>query len=414
VLRPRDLLHEAVYGLVDRPVRSLLTALGVVFGVAAVIAMMAIGEGGRRQTEKLAESLGLTRIIVTNRDFEPDDPIQEEAERSSQGLRLLDGAYIASISEDIRGFGGRRDTNATEVVPRVGDEPPPVIGVDASYLDHAGLETVHGRLFDEQEHARGEARVVLGYGAARMLFGREAPLGKHIRADGVWLEVVGVVRQRIAGGSAISGFEMADRNREIYIPLQTALKRFRVRNSEPELHELELHVSDESLVLPMAELIDRSMLRLHGNVRDFELEVPLEKIQQNRSTQRIFNLVMVLIASISLLVGGIGIMNVMLSSVLERTAEIGVRRAVGATRANITRQFLGEAALVSLLGGIAGTVLGYGSSLVVRRLTEWPTAVSAESVLVAVGISVAVGVVFGWWPARRAAKLSPVVALRHD
>ena len=414
-MQPRVVFSEALLGLRQRPGRSLLTTLGIVFGVAAVIAMMAIGEGGRRQTLALAESMGLSRVIIRPILVEGTPAEIEDAQRLSQGLRVQDGVALARISDRISSYGARREVRVMELVPRVEREPPGVYGIDSNYLDASGLVRVHGRLFSEEDHHQAGAVALIGRGAARQLFGDDrAAVGADLRVNGVWFKVVGVLAQDLAGSRKLEGFEMSDMNREILVPLNAARTRFDVAEGSHEISELVIDLASEADVAGMTGVLDRALLRLHGGVRDFRIEVPLVLLQQSQETQRVFNLVMVLIASISLLVGGIGIMNVMLSSVLERTREIGVRRAVGATRRDIVEQFLAEATLVSMIGGVVGVVVGFAGAFAVARATGWTTAVSFPSVLVAVGISGTVGIVFGWWPAQRAAALAPTEALRHD
>ncbi len=415
-----DLLLDGLHGLIDHPLRSALTGLGIVFGVAAVIAMLSIGEGAQREAQAMISLLGLHQVIVEARPIEGESEDAIEKRRSTLGLRLLDGDALLEALPQLRAVGGRKRLKAEDLLPRPVD--PTLItveGVDAGFLHAAGLDLVAGRRLLEEDDAERAAVCVLGIGAARLLFGSSDVVGKQVRVDRVWLDVVGVVRQPTYGTRPVEGMEMEDRNLRVFLPLGTVLGRFEKewKAGEPaptELDEQILRVREGEDIEGVADVAEVTLLRLHHDVRDFRVVVPLALLEQSRQTQALFNLVMGLIAGISLLIGGIGIMNIMLAGVVERTREIGVRRALGARMRDVELLFLVESTTISLVGGLVGIVLGLISASIIASATGWTTAVSGSSLALSAGISALVGIVFGTWPAMRAARMDPVQALRHD
>ena len=415
-----ELLIDGLRGLVDHPLRSALTGLGIVFGVAAVIAMLSIGEGAQREAQAMISLMGLQQVLIEAKPVEGDSEEAIEKRRASVGLSIRDGLALAASLPQLEAVGGRKDLKFEDLLPKP-DDPTLLAaeGVDAGFLEAAGLELVQGRRLlpsDEDDRA---AVAVLGIGAARLLFGTDEVVGEQIRLDRVWLTVVGVVRQPTYKNRGVEGLELEDRNLRMYVPLQTALGRFEAQLKEgepvpPQLDALILRVRDKDSISGVAKVAERTLLRLHHDVKDFRVVVPLALLEQSRQTQGLFNLVMGLIAGISLLVGGIGIMNIMLAGVVERTREIGVRRALGARMRDIELLFLVESTTISLLGGLAGIVLGLGAAAAIGQATGWTTAVSGGALVLSAGISALVGIVFGTWPAMRAARMDPVQALRHD
>ncbi len=302
-----------------------------------------------------------------------------------------------------------------ELVPVPGDDTDiRVLGADPAYVAAAGLELLDGRPLTELDEQDRTLVCLVGTSAARALFGTRSPLGERVRVDDVWLTVVGLTQPPGGGakGVDVDGIDVDDRSWDLVIPLSTSLMRFEHSGMESELSEIQVALERVEDVVGHTALARRILLRLHREQEDFDMVVPLELLEQSRAQQRIFNLVMGLIAGISLLVGGIGIMNIMLASVLERTREIGVRLAVGARPADIRLLFLTESAMISLAGGILGVFAGTAISQLVASFTGWSTAVSIEAVLVATLVSAAEGVIFGYVPANRASRLPPVTALR--
>jgi putative ABC transport system permease protein len=324
-----------------------------------------------------------------------------------------------------------------------------LVGVDTAYLRLQNLRLAEGASFTAQQVATGAPVAIIGHGVRTRFFTRDAPLGGRLKVGDVWLTVVGVLEDRQVAGETATRLGIRDANMDVYVPLSTTLLRYRNRarvtssdierasraqqnnqssaDAVPEdeearaerrnyhqLDKLIVHVDEASAVPAVAELLQRMLARRHNQVVDFEITVPELLLQQEQRTKTIFNVVLGAIASISLIVGGIGIMNIMLATVLERIREIGVRRAVGATRRDVLAQFLGEAVMISLAGGLLGILTGAGLSLGIQRLAGIQTIVSPMSVVVAFGVSVAVGLLFGIVPAWRAAQQDPVVCLRYE
>jgi putative ABC transport system permease protein len=252
---------------------------------------------------------------------------------------------------------------------------------------------------------------VLGAGIKRDLFYFRDPLGARVKIGDDWFTVVGVMEHKLAGGAEMAGNDM---NQQIYIPLSTSLQRFTLDPFESEIDRIVARVGEPERVREAANIIQTTLARRHSNAADYQISIPEELLRQRQQTQRIFNIVMGCIAGISLLVGGIGIMNIMLASVLERTREIGIRRAIGATRKDIMGQFLVEAALLSFLGGMIGIILGWSMSYVITLYAGWKTIVSIFSVILAFGVSATVGILFGFYPARQAALMDPIESLRYE
>ncbi|MCK4716113.1 MAG: FtsX-like permease family protein, partial [Candidatus Marinimicrobia bacterium] len=243
------------------------------------------------------------------------------------------------------------------------------------------------------------------------LFPLEDALGKYIKIENHWFMVVGVLQYQPV---SVAGNIEVNLNAHVFIPVQTALVRFRRSPNKSELDKIIVQINDGKYVVSSADFIDRILFRRHNEENNYKLIVPEQLLRQSEETQKIFNIVMGAIAGISLLVGGIGIMNIMLASVLERTREIGIRRSLGATKLDIRNQFLAEAMILSLIGGVIGILIGYGLTFIVTFYSDWETAVSLWSVILSFGVSSMVGILFGYYPAKKAAELSPIEALRHE
>ncbi len=413
----RELLREGWQGVRAHQVRSFLSALGILFGVAAIIAILGIGEGARQEQERLIGQLGILNLIVRTVEFPPDaKEAKEEARRVSVGLSLRDVRALRASLPSARSVGGMRVLRTPDIVPRLPEgEQVRVLGADPDYLASSRLRLVAGRGLDAQDEARAAAVCLLGPTARTHLFGGRPAIGAWVRVGAVWLRVVGVVVEPGFGGARPSASGDPDRrDRDIIVPLNTALTRFDQDPSEPELTELVVTVGSTAEVEGHAAVTTRALDRLHRSAADTTVVVPQRLLQQSQAQQRIFNVFMAMIAGISLLVGGIGIMNILLASVMERTREIGIRLAVGATPRDIQGLFLAESALISLLGGGLGIVAGLLLTVAVGRLTGWATAASPQAVLFAAGLSMLEGLIFGWIPARQASRMSPAVAVRHN
>ena len=293
---------------------------------------------------------------------------------------------------------------------------PDVIGVLPNYTDIYALTLLEGRFFDEEENLRSAPVCVLGEGTKVNLLGYGSGVGKYIKVNEVWLRVIGVMAPAATAEADIEGIEADDRNNLIIAPLNSVMRRFEDNNSylKDEIDGIFLRVETGSDPIETAEIVRAILTSTHNSAGDFGVIVPAGLLAQQRQQQQIFEIVMICIASISLLIGGIGIMNIMLATVLERTREIGIRRAVGARQSDIVRQFLIEAVLISIVGGLIGVAAGFGGSQIISLIAEWPTVVSIFSIIVAFGVSVAVGLLFGIYPAVQAAKLDPIEAIRYE
>ncbi len=412
----RDLTLEGLDGLAAHRVRSMLSTLGILFGVAAIIGILSIGEGARREQERMISQLGILNFQIQARDLdEEDDDTRKEILRKSQGLSLRDVEALQVELPDAQHIGGMVEINVKDIVPR----PPEgakinVMGAQPSYLKGTNLVLISGRRLTALDEERVTQVALVGRTVARDIFRTENVLGKRLRLGSVWVTIVGIVSD--AAGEqdiTIEGIDLRDRNRDIILPLRSARLRFDRKDQAPELDEIQVAVGSPGHVLGHSMLARAIVDRLHREQPDTTWVVPIELLTQSREQQRIFNLVMGLIAGISLFIGGIGIMNIMLASVLERTREIGIRLAVGATPWDIRMLFLSEASLISLLGGILGVGAGYGISASVAAFTGWTTAVPVWAVALAAFLSMAEGVIFGLLPAQHAARLPPVVAIRN-
>ncbi len=403
-------VQMAVTGLKDHRVRTFLTTLGVVFGVAAVISMLSISEGAKSEALSQFESLGIDNIVVLHKDL-PETHGAKEAAPFSPGLSRADAHALANLTPAIAGVVPMAVSEQTVMgqqqlqVSVVGTTPElPVVRRDL---------LLAGRFFTAFENQEAVRVAVIGSGLTRELCGLAEPVGSFVKIAGRWYEIIGV----LAGGSAGEDDEdglLRSTERDIYIPLSCALVRGERKHWDRELDRMIIQVPDVEMLGPVAEVTERLLARRHQDAPDYEIIVPLELIRQRQATQRIFTLIMGAIAGISLLVGGIGIMNIMLASVLERTREIGIRLAMGATRSNILRQFLVEAAAVSIIGGLMGIVLGVSLAWIISASAGWVTVVSPISIILAFGVSAAVGITFGYVPARRAAALNPIECLRYE
>jgi len=399
--------------------RSILTALGVIFGVCSVIAMLSIGEGAGWEAQQQLKLLGRDNIII--KSIKPPEEEVANVERGrliNYGLTYKDAERIATtipavkvvvpmkrMDKDVY-FGARRVTSQ-------------IVGTVPWYPDIANFHVARGHFLTFTDMARKNNVCALGEGIAKKLFTYMDPLGRAVKVGPDYYRVVGVMEQRatLKKGSA------DDLNLDIYIPLTTARERYSDINvritsgtfqvERVELRQITVTVNDVKNVPTTAKIIRQLLKRFHKKV-DYEIVVPLDLLHQAQKTKRIFSVVLGSIAAISLLVGGIGIMNIMLASVTERTREIGIRRALGAKRKDIILQFLVETVVLSAGGGVLGLIFGVVIPLLVTLFADMRTIITLWSLILAFGISVAIGVIFGLYPASRAANMDPIEALRHE
>jgi putative ABC transport system permease protein len=407
-----EYLRSASGDLVRHKLRTLLTMLGIIFGVGAVISMLSIGAGAQAEALELIDSMGLRNIIVRDRPME-DDELYTLREKSL-GLSLQDLAGLRAVAPDLVTGSARKRIRAGQTLSGSGRSRGQVLGVSREYFDLYNLELQQGSLFDDVE-ARGFRRVcVLGSQARRDLFAYLDPIGEAVKVNDVWFTVIGTLRPQNLARESFEGVELESSDSSIFIPVTAALKMFPETPLASELDEIVLQVAPGASMATHTLLVSKVLADLHGGEADFTVVVPEQLLEQSSRTRRIFNVVMGGIAGISLLVGGIGIMNIMLASVLERTREIGVRRAVGARPRDILAQFLWESVLISGLGGCLGVALGFSIAAGVSLLSEWNTVITGFSIALAFGFSLSVGLIFGTYPALSAARLDPIDALRYE
>jgi putative ABC transport system permease protein len=395
--------------------RSLLTMLGMIFGVAAVVAMLSIGAGAQQEVMAFIEQLGVRNLIVEAREA-PDDQTLQKIRKLSAGLTFQDFRVIQANLEGISATTARKRFTPTKLLPKPQGDAPILYGVSPAYATIANLRVVSGRMFDDGETAAAAPVAVLGEAAAAALFGTDDPIGRYVKVNDQWFQVVGVAGPQLTVQSDVAGIPAQDRNNLIYVPLYSAI--FRLEDGQTrrkdEIDGIYLQMQQGQDITAAAALL-RGLLNVsHREAGDFTIVSPAELLAEQRRTQRIFEMVMVAIASISLLVGGIGIMNIMLASVMERTREIGVRRAIGAKRRDVIRQFLIETTIISLAGGVMGVLTGVGLSQLIGYAAGWSTIVTTWSIVLAFLVSVAIGLIFGLYPAARAAALDPVKALHYE
>jgi putative ABC transport system permease protein len=411
-------LPDLAFGLenlASHKLRSLLTMLGMIFGVAAVVAMLSIGAGAQQKVMAFIEQLGVRNLIVEAKEARNEQELQK-VRKNSQGLTLSDYQIIRQNMPSIAEATPRKRFTPTKLLPKPQQDTPVVYGVEPNYLEIGHLRVTEGRFFDASDNASSAPVCVLGAAAKDSLFGASQGVGEYIKLNEVWCHVIGIVAPQLAPESDVSGVRTEDMNNLVYAPLNSVLYRLEDSQSwlKDEIDGLYLHLASADTSVTDAEVVRGILNSTHHEAGDFSVIVPAELLAQQKRTEQLFNTVMVAIASISLLVGGIGIMNIMLAAILERTREIGVRRAIGARRWDIIRQFVIEATLISFAGGLLGVVLGFAMSQLIAWLAGWSTVVTIESILLAFLVSISVGLIFGIYPAVKAARLDPVEAIRYE
>ncbi len=443
-------LSTAVEAVQHNKVRAALTSLGILFGVASVISMLAIGKGAEQEILAQMRLLGTNNIVVTpvveQKEGQVKDEKREQPRKFTPGLRYADAQAIGAVIPNVEAASGEIVLNT--IVTREGrHRSAKLVGVDTSYFRIMNLPFAEGAPFTAGQVSSGLLVAVIGHGVRSRFFTQAEPIGQSIKVGQNWLTVVGVLADRQVSGQNAQRLGIRDANMDVYVPAPTMLLRYRnralvtqaeieaaskmnvstanetvvddpeVQSEKRNMNQLDriiVRVTEARFVPGVAEVMQRMLARRHNGVVDFEVVVPELLLRQEQRTRTIFNVVLGAIASISLIVGGIGIMNIMLASILERIKEIGVRRALGATQQDILFQFLAEAILISVAGGVAGILLGGAFSYAIERLAGIHTIVSGLSVLVAFGVSFSVGLAFGIVPAHRAAQQDPITCLRYE
>lgn len=405
--------RAAFANLYAQKMRTLLTALGIVFGVGSVIGMLSIGAGAREESLQFIENLGVRNILVESRPATSAEELQQRR-RVSPGLTERDIRVLEANLEGMEVLSPRRSLHPARVLPKPAGAIPDMHGVRPAYAAIHNLGIHEGRFFTDGENEGSAAVCVLGQAAKQAMLGFGAGVGKQVKVNDTWLQVVGVLADRATDGGL--DVKSLDRTNAIFIPVNTFKYRFwdSSRFLKDELDGVDVRMKPEGDSVAAAKVVTAVLASTHRGAEDFTVTIPAALLAQQQRTQTIFTYVMVAIAAISLLVGGIGIMNIVLATVLERTREIGIRRAVGARRGDIVRQFLTESILISMAGGVLGIGCGLLIAWVIAQAAEWKTIVTTSSVLIAFGVSVSIGVLFGIYPAMKAAEIDPIEALRYE
>ena len=448
--------RTALEAVAHNRLRAGLTSLGILFGVASVIAMLAIGKGAESEILEQMRLLGSNNILIRpyveqEEGDAADEGQSKQAKRFTPGLTYLDADAIARTVPGLDAVSAEVVVNSS--ITREGRRRSGrIVGVDSTYFRLLNMPLAAGKQFNAEQMAQGSPVAIIGAGVRTRFFTTEDPIGRPIKVGEVWLTVVGVLADRQVAGENAERLGLRDVGMDVFVPLQTMLGRFRnraqitqrdieaaaraqgqegvivlgaqeeqpseetkqERSNTNQLDRIVVRVNEAQHVSQAADVIRRMLARRHNGVVDYEITVPELLLKQEQRTRTIFNVVLGAIASISLIVGGIGIMNIMLASILERIREIGVRRALGATQRDILAQFLAEAVMISVAGGVAGILTGAGLSFGIEHFAGIRTLVSVLSVVVAFGVSLTVGLVFGIVPAWRAAQQDPVVCLRYE
>lgn len=444
-------LNAAFEAVFINKFRSVLTALGIIFGVAAVIAMMAIGNGAQQEILEQMKMVGVNNIVITAK-IDPQqqtqqssgDDSEQQTESSktkfSPGLSMMDAKSIQEIIPGIERISPEVVYTAT-VIKDGERRDAKFSGVTPDFFHVFSLELEEGKMFNEHQMTNGAPVCIIGPDIKTRFFKTENPIDKKIKCGGVWLTVVGVLKSRYISKNATQDLGVSEFNNTIFSPINTLLIRYMDRSqatssnedmffsfgdfaissssssgtdSKNQLDKIVVQMKTSDQLSGTAAIITRMLNRRHNGNEDFEIKVPELLLKQEERTKDIFNIVLGAIASISLIVGGIGIMNIMLASVMERIREIGVRMAIGARKTDIVFQFISEATIISITGGFIGILLGLILAKIIMEVTGILTIVSGLSIIISFGVSATVGIVFGLMPARKAASQDPVTSLRHD
>jgi putative ABC transport system permease protein len=447
----------AVEAIMANKLKSVLTALGIIFGVAAVISMLAIGQGAQKEILDQIKLVGVNNIIISPivdvaSASTSEEDSKKESKKFSAGLNLLDVRAIQSVLPTVKQVSSEIQLNSFVQHNQI-RRPTVLMGVNPSYFTLFNLNLEKGDLFGPLHEETGQSVCVIGSNVATLLFPAENPLGQFLKVGHNWLRIIGVLQKRdVVVSSSSAGLGISNTNDQVFIPSKTMLVRYlnraimnlkmgevstsmkffgggmgmaiarsmttgsdqgtSVETNYNQLDKIIIQVNETEDLQSTTEILTRMLMRRHNGVADFKITVPELLLKQQQRTKDIFNIVLGAIASISLIVGGIGIMNIMLASVMERIREIGTRQAIGASRKDIIVQFLSESTLISIVGGLIGVILGFILAKLIMEFADILTIVTPFSVLVAFGVSAAVGIIFGYLPAKRASEQDPVESLR--
>ncbi len=444
-------IQIAVESILSNKLRSILTALGIIFGVAAVISMMAIGNGAQQEILEQIKMVGVNNIIIT-----PVLPQNEDEEgtgestgadagqkkKFSRGLTIADAEAIRDVISSVKNLSPEITFNSYVVQNGIREQAK-IVGISREFFNLYDLPLEQGSVFDQYQEENGMAVCVIGANIRSRFFNQTEAMGQYIKFGDVWLKIIGVLERNNVSVSGHQQTGVNVINDNIYIPVKTMLMRFKNRalvnqksssggtmrrgrmviastttsETNKNYHQLDrivAQVNETEQLTPTVEILSRMLLRRHSDVRDFEITVPELLLKQQQRTKEIFNIVLGAIAGISLLVGGIGIMNIMFASVMERIKEIGTRMAIGAKKKDIIVQFLSEAVLISVTGGLIGVIIGVVASWLITKIAGILTIVSFSSIFVSFFVSASVGVIFGYSPAKRASEKDPIESLRYE
>ena len=440
--------REAIRVILANKIRTLLTSLGIIFGVAAVITMLAIGNGAEKEILAQLELVGVNNIVITPipDDKEDAQEINDETitvKRFSKGLDMLDARSIKKNIPSVKTVSPEIILE-TYVIKKGRQNPVKLIGISSDYFSTSNIALESGKNFSNAQSENALPVCVIGKKIEKKIFTGESAIGEHIKVKDVWLQVIGVIEEKFISNNAQENLGIRDMNLDIYIPIKTFLVRYKdrkiisdkiidtsdgvvyfsgqqqgpkkriPRGNYHQIDKLVVQVENSSQLNATADVLSRMLKRRHNNMLDFEISIPIQLLKQQQKTKQIFNIVLSIIAGISLLIGGIGIMNIMLASVLERTKEIGIIRAIGATQEDVILQFLTESVLVSIGGGIIGIFLGVFASYILEITTGIETILTLNSILLSFFVATLIGLIFGIAPAKAAANKSPIEAIRHD
>ncbi|MGV8963511.1 MAG: ABC transporter permease [Candidatus Saccharimonadaceae bacterium] len=406
-------IRLAIRGLLDHKFRSFLTMLGIIFGVASVIAMLSIGEGAKREAIAKYQDLGINNIIVREKKLS-DTELEEVRAKFSPGLTIQDAMVISEIVPGIVRVALQAEINS-DVKFYDKSVKSTVIGVSPEFLNMMNYRLQKGEMINQKQYDQRHKICILGAGVTNTLFKNEDPIGKMVKIEDQWLEIVGVLESKTLFTETVGELAARDLNTDVYLPLSTFLNRFPRENIlANEIQQITIQVENSDNLVEGSKLINEILKRHHFNNDDYGIVIPYELLKQEEKERQIYNFLLGAIAAISLIVGGIGIMNIMLATVMERTREIGIRRAIGARKVDIMSQFVTEAIAISITGGIIGVLLGVTLSLTVSLFTDVNTYIRLYSIVLAFAFSVIVGIAFGYLPAKNAANLKPVDSIRYE
>ncbi|CAA9317665.1 MAG: ABC-type antimicrobial peptide transport system, permease component [uncultured Cytophagales bacterium] len=436
-------LEIALQAILANKLRSLLTALGIIFGVAAVIAMLAVGNGAQQEILEQIRLVGVNNVVITPVVEQKEEKVEEgekkpEKKTYSPGLTLADAESIRRLIPEVEKVSPEIMLE-TAIVKNGVRRSAKLVGVEPAYFELSNFSLQEGKMFNGHQLTHGEQVCIIGKGIQTKFFSKENPVGKTIKCGKHWLTIIGVLNERIISENSISKLGIRDYNMDVYAPLRTVLIRYVNRSLVTEraiqqannrfggdgeedkgaknyhqIDRLVVQTRQTEYLTPTSEVVARMLQRRHNGKVDYEITIPELLLKQQQRTKDIFNIVLGAIAGISLIVGGIGIMNIMLASVLERIKEIGLRLSLGAKKGDIILQFLFEAIMISVTGGLIGVALGISSAVIISGIANIPTIVTPFSVFLSFCVAAFTGLLFGIAPARRAANQDPITSLRYE